>query len=124
MNNRQNLIIPRCTTLLMALILILSGFSTTLAANTSGFRYQTSHWTTVDINLAANDGLPLLLSFYSEGANGLRLLENVFTDNQGSFNSEMRLPAHLRQVVVVARGAERQDTFTLPIGDYGITYSE
>jgi hypothetical protein len=34
------------------------------------------------------------------------------------------LPAHLTQVVVVVRTADRQDTLTLPIGDHTIAYTE
>lgn len=114
----------RSSTLLLALLMLLGASSASLAANTSVFRYQTNQWTTVDITLAATDASPVLLSFYSEGTNGLRLLENAFTDSQGHFAAEMSLPAHLNQVVVVVRGSERQDTLTLPITDESIAYAE
>ena len=90
----------------------------------AGFHYDTSRLTAVDISLAAGDESPALLSFYSEGPNGLRLLENVFTDPQGSYYGEMRLPAHLDHVVVVVRTADRQDTLTLAIADQSIAYTE
>jgi lipopolysaccharide/colanic/teichoic acid biosynthesis glycosyltransferase len=113
--------------MLMALILSGGGYSATVAASTNdqtqnAFRYDTSHWTAVDITLAGTDGNPALLSFYSEGPNGLRLLENAFTDTQGRYSGDMRLPAHLSQVVVMVRTGDRQDTLTLPIVDESITY--
>jgi hypothetical protein len=127
MCNRHFFRTSRCYALLTALVLAGSGCGVTLSANANtsgGFSYETGHWTTVDIRLAGGDGRPALLSFYSEGANGLRLLENAFTDPQGLYAADMRLPAHLTQVVVVVRTADRQDTLTLPIGDHTITYAE
>jgi hypothetical protein len=127
MSNRHLLRTSRIYALLAALALAGAGFGVTqsASANTSGgFSYETGHWTTVDISLAGGDGSPALLSFYSEGANGLRLLENGFTDPQGLYAADLRLPAHLTQVVVVVRTADRQDTLTLPIGDHTIAYTE
>jgi hypothetical protein len=127
MSNRHLFRTSRIYALLAALALAGSGFGVTqsASANTSGgFSYETGHWTTVDISLAGGDGSPALLSFYSEGANGLRLLENAFTDPQGLYAADLRLPAHLTQVVVVVRTADRQDTLTLPIGDHTIAYTE
>jgi hypothetical protein len=127
MCNRHLVRTSRCYSLFAALMLAGFGGGVTLSAsaNTSDvFSYETGHWTTVDISLAGGDGTPALLSFYSNGANGLRLLENAFTDPQGLYSADMRLPAHLNQVVVVVRTADRQDTLTLPIGDHTITYVE
>jgi lipopolysaccharide/colanic/teichoic acid biosynthesis glycosyltransferase len=113
--------------MLTALILSGGGYSATVAASVNDqspniFRYDNSQWTAVDITLASTDGSPALLSFYSEGPNGLRLLENAFTDAQGHYVGDMRLPAHLNQVVVMMRTGDQQDTLTLPIVDESITY--
>ncbi len=108
--------------LLTTLLLTLTG-SALASASDAGFHYQSSHGTPVVIQLAS-DGQPALLSFYSEGGNGLRLLENVFTDDEGAFTGELRLPAHLQQVVMVIRGGERQDTLTLAVQDQTLGYTE
>lgn len=116
--------------LLIAAVLASGGYHTAIAASTdgiqvgAGFQYETSRTTSVTISLALPDGNPALLSFYSEGANGLRLLENAVTDAQGYYGGQLQLPAHLSQVVLVVRGAERQDSFTLPISAASITYAE
>jgi hypothetical protein len=89
-----------------------------------GFRYETGRWTEVDIALALNDGNPALLSIYSKGENGLRLLQNAFTDGQGRFVGELQLPAHIDEVVVVVRTADRQDTLDLIVGESLIAYAE
>ncbi|MFB1488646.1 MULTISPECIES: hypothetical protein [unclassified Thiocapsa] len=89
-----------------------------------GFRYETGRWTEVDIALALNDGNPALLSIYSKGANGLRLLQNAFTDAHGRFVGELQLPAHLDEVVVVVRTGDRQDTLDLIVGENLIAYAE
>ena len=127
MNNRHTPCSSRFGTLLAALMLAGLGFGFTPAANADlqgGFSYETGSWTTVDISLAGGDGSPALLTFYSEGANGLRLLENAFTDAQGHYAADMRLPAHLNRVVVAVRTAQRQDTLTLAIADHAIDYFE
>lgn len=127
MYNRQSFRTSLIYSILTALVLAVGSYSAAAAATsapTAEFRYDNSHTTAVDIALAATDGGPALLSFYSEGANGLRLLENAFTDAQGSYVGEMHLPAHLKQVVVVVRTAERQDTLTLLINNQAITYTE
>lgn len=115
----------------MLTVLIFSGggYSSTVSASLNGpaenvFSYNSSNLTAVDISLATPDGGPALLAFYSEGPNGLRLLENAFTDADGHFTGDLRLPAHLAQVVVVVRTGERQDTLTLPIADQSISYVE
>lgn len=90
----------------------------------TGFSYETGRWTEVDIALALNDGNPALLSIYSKGENGLRLLQNAFTDAQGRFVGELQLPAHLDEVVVVVRTADRQDTLDLVVGESLIAYAE
>ncbi len=115
----------------MLTVLIFSGggYSATVSASLAGppanvFSYDSSNLTEVDIALTASDDGPALLTFYSEGPNGLRLLENVFTDAQGRFTGDLRLPAHLEKVVVVVRAGERQDTITLPIADRSISYQE
>ncbi|WP_295433262.1 hypothetical protein [uncultured Thiodictyon sp.] len=113
--------------LLMALVLAAGAWNSAVSAATTdqaGFRYDTSRLTTVDIALAGSDGSPALLSFYSQGPNGLRLLENGFTDAAGNYAADMQLPAHLTQVVVVVRTPEREDTLTLAITDQAITYTE
>ena len=117
--------------LLMGAVLAGGGYCATAAAATmdglqvsTGFQYETSRSTPVDIALLLPDGNPALLSFYSEGSNGLQLLENAFTDSLGHYNGQLRLPVHLDHVVVFVRGAERQDTLTLPISADSITYAE
>ncbi len=115
----------------MLTVLIFSGggYSAMVSASLADppanvFSYDNSRVTTVDIALAGGDGTPALLSFYSAGPNGLRLLENGFTDAQGSYYGELRLPAHLTQVVVVVRTADREDTLTLAVNDQSIAYAE
>ncbi|WP_295391479.1 sugar transferase [uncultured Thiodictyon sp.] len=115
----------------MLTVLIFSGggYSATVSASLADpqanvFSYDNSRLVAADIALAATDGGPALLSFYSEGPNGLRLLENVFTDAQGRYTGDLRLPAHLEQIVVVVSTGERQDTLTLPIVDQSFTYVE
>ena len=110
--------------LLLALGLAGALGTTASATTTDAFTYDNSATTGVDIRLAGGDGTPALLSFYSEGANGLRLLENAFTDPSGHYAGDMRLPAHLTRVVVVIRDAGRQDTLTLPVSDQWIAYAE
>jgi hypothetical protein len=124
MFNRQSLRAAGFGSLLAVLVVTGTGIANTASASTGGFSYETAHWTTVDISLAGGDGSPALLSFYSQGDNGLRLLENAFTDANGHYTADMRLPAHLNQVVIMVRTAERQDTLTLPIDQQAITYVE
>ncbi|WP_295428358.1 hypothetical protein [uncultured Thiodictyon sp.] len=129
MSNRHPRLTSRVNAILTALVLAAGAWNVTVSAATSaqptaGFRYDTSRLTRVDVTLAGGDGSPALLSFYSRGDNGLRLLENNFTDAQGSYYGEMQLPAHLTQVVVVVRTAGREDTLTLAINDQSITYAE
>lgn len=126
---RHPILTSSVSAILMVLALAGGGYSAAVSATTSaqpavGFQYDTSRLTTVDIALAPGDGTPALLSVYSEGPNGLRLLENLFTDAQGSYYGEMRLPAHLDHVVVVVRTADRQDTLTLAIANQSIAYTE
>lgn len=107
--------------LLMAALLAGSGYRAALATD---FQYDMSRATAVDITVALPDGEPALLSFYSEGENGLRLLENAFTDSLGHYLGQLQLPAHLTQVVVIVRATDRQDMLTLPISADLITYAE
>jgi len=93
------------------------------SASTPDFHYQSRQATAVAIHLVS-DGQPALLSFYSDGANGLRLLENVFTDADGTYTGALHLPAHLQQLVMVIRGGERQDTLTLAVQDQALGYSD
>ena len=125
MINRQSLRTAGFGSLLAVLAVAGASDGTAASASTGGgFSYETGHWTAVDISLAGGDGSPALLSFYSQGDNGLRLLENAFTDPSGNYTADMRLPAHLNQVVVLVRTGERQDTLTLPIDHQAITYVE
>jgi hypothetical protein len=109
---------------LLLAVVVLAATSYHAAHANVGFRYDMSRATTVDIALALPDGNPALLSFYSEGKNGLQLLENAFTDTQGYYAGQLQLPSHLSQVVVVVRAAERQDTLTLSVNADVITYAE
>jgi hypothetical protein len=88
------------------------------------FRYETARLTPVEIKLALLDGNPASLSFYSQGENGLRLIETAFTDTLGHYLGQLQLPVHLSQVVVVVRAVNRQDTLTLPVNAGAITYAE
>ncbi len=108
--------------LLTALLLTLAGTAVAATSDT-GFRYQSSQGTAVAIHLAT-DGSPALISFYSEGPNGLRLLENVFTDADGAFTGELRLPAHLQQVAMVIRTEDREGTLILTMTDQPLGYTE
>jgi hypothetical protein len=88
------------------------------------FRYETARLTPVEIKLALLDGNPASLSFYSQGENGLRLIETTFTDSLGYYLGELQLPVHLSQVVVIVRAANRQDSLALPISAGAITFAE
>lgn len=90
----------------------------------AGFSYQTGHLTTIDIALTPSDGSPALVSVYSKGDNGLRLLHNAFTDADGRYTGELQVPAHLDRVVVVIRSASRQDQIDLLVYDQAIAYAE
>jgi len=118
-------------TLLKALLLAGVTHGAALSANTEiptdtdePFSYETSHTLPVDIALANSGNQPMLLSFYSKGENGLRLLENLFTDAQGHFVGQMRLPIHLQQVTLVVRGVKRQSTLVLGLNGDSITYAD
>ena len=105
----------------------LGGYSAGASANTAetgAFKYDTSRTTAVEIALADTAGQPALLSFYSQGPNGLRLLENTFTGAGGDYSGVLRLPAHLNTVVRVMRTADRQKTLTLSVFDDSIVYAE
>ena len=120
----------RTNAVLMALLLAGGGYSAGVSADTdemqvpSGFRYATDRWVSANIKLAAPDRRSILLSFYSEGTNGLRLLENGFTDTTGRYTGQLHLPAHLTQVKMVVRGAMRQSTLVLPISADSVNYVE
>ena len=106
------------------LLLAISAFSSGTQADTSGvFRYDTARLLPVDIQLVVPDGETVLLSFYSKGDNGLRLLENDFTDAQGYYGGELQLPIHLNEVTLVVKSANRQDTYTLAVNNM-VTYTE
>jgi hypothetical protein len=105
----------------------LGGYSVGASASTAetgAFKYDTARTTAVEIALADTAGQPALLSFYSQGPNGLRLLENAFTGAGGDYSGELRLPAHLNAVVLVMRTADRQKTLTLSIFEDSIVYAE
>ena len=89
-----------------------------------GFSYETGHLTRIDINLGQPQAAPALLSLYSKGPSGLRLLQNGFTDAHGRYQHELQVPAHLDEVVVVVRSAERQDRLELKITNQLIAYAE
>lgn len=105
-------------------ILVISICSHAAWGGSSDVSYDTGNVTNVDISLANPDQQTALLSFYSEGENGLRLLENSFTDNQGHFGGQLQLPMHLTQIVMIVRTNDRQTTLTLPINNNAISYSE
>jgi hypothetical protein len=118
-------------TLLKALLLVGVTHGAALSANTEvpadadePFSYETSHTLPVDISLANSGNKPMLLSFYSKGQNGLRLLENLFTDAQGHYVGQLRLPIHLQQVTLVVRGVRRQSTLVLGLNGDSITYAD
>lgn len=106
------------------LIMLLIAFSAYSKASLADFRYETNRILPVDISLVVPAGETALLNFYSKGENGLRLLENDFTDAQGHYVGELQLPMHLNEVTLVVRTADRQDTYTLAIDNNMITYSE
>lgn len=110
---------------LMMLLLAISAYSSEIQADTASgiFRYDTARLLPVDIQLVVPDGQTVLLSFYSKGDNGLRLLENDFTDAQGYYGGELQLPIHLNEVTLVVKSANRQDTYTLAVNNM-VTYTE
>jgi len=115
----------KITHTLRTLALLVMSFGSHLAWGSSAdVSYDTGHLTAVDITLANPDQQPALLSFYSEGENGLRLLENSFTDTQGHFGGQLLLPMHLTQIVMVVRTNDRQSTLTLPVNGDAISFSE
>jgi hypothetical protein len=126
MSNRQS-IRSAAIALLTVAGMSLGGYTASASANaapTETFRYDTARTTAVEIALADTAGQPALLSFYSQGPNGLRLLENAFTGAGGDYSGELRLPAHLNAVVLVMRTADRQKTLTLSIFEDSIVYAE
>lgn len=129
MYNRSSLI-SLANIALTLVALVGTAVSTTVSADTdelqptAEFSFETSRSTEVDIALASTGGERALISIYSEGDNGLRLLQNAFTDVQGRFVGDMQLPAHLDRVVVVVRTSERQDTLDLRVGNQLIAYAE
>jgi hypothetical protein len=103
----------------------------TVSANTEAlvdddelFSYATGRALPVSIQLSGSGNKPMLLSFYSKGKNGQRLLENVFTNSQGRYQGQLLLPIHLRQVDLVVRGVKRQKTLTLGVVNDKITYKD
>jgi hypothetical protein len=95
-----------------------------LADASPTFNYETSHKVTVDLTFANVESQSLLLSFYSKGENGVRLLENAFTDAQGHYEGDLLLPMHVEEIDVVVRGADRQDTYTLSVNGDRISHAE
>jgi hypothetical protein len=119
------------TSIGLALLTLSTGlFSASTLADTGDlqpspvFSYETGHMTSVEIALTGTGGAPALISLYSKGHNGLRLLQNGFTDHQGRYSSELQLPAHLDRVVLVIRSAERQDSRDIAIGNQMIAYAD
>lgn len=116
--------------LLSAVLLNLMGTGWALSAESApplsvtGYGYATSRAVPVDITVTVSDNRPALLSFYSEGNNGPRLLESVLTDTVGHYVGKLRLPAHLTQVLVVIRTAEQKSSINLPISNDAISYTE
>jgi hypothetical protein len=118
-------------TFLKALLLAGITHGATVAANTEApadddepFSYATGRPLSVKIQLSGSDNQPMLLSFYTKGQNGQRLLENVFTDAQGRYEGQLLLPIHLRQVDLVVRGVKRQNTLTLGVVNDKISYKD
>lgn len=130
MHKRRSPLMSFSTMGLALITLTLGLFGTAALADTTeiepsaGFSYETGSMTTVDIALSATGGSPALVSLYSKGQNGLRLLQNGFTDTQGRYTGDLQLPAHLEQVVLVVRTAERQDTIDLAIRGQLIAYAD
>jgi hypothetical protein len=89
------------------ILLAISGFSLSVSADDAGFSYKNSRQVPVNIDLNLPAGQAALLSFYSKGENGLRLLENDFTDSRGVYAGEMQLPIHLNEVDVYIRSGDR-----------------
>ena len=115
--------------LLSAVLLNSMGTGWALSAESAplsvpGYGYATSRAVPVDITVTVSDNRPALLSFYSEGNNGPRLLESVLTDTGGHYVGKLRLPAHLTQVLVVIRTAEQKSSINLPISNDAISYTE
>ncbi|MFI3197970.1 MAG: hypothetical protein QX196_06570 [Methylococcaceae bacterium] len=109
---------------LMMILIATSAYSSGIQADTSGiFRYDTARMLPVDIQLVVPDGQTVLLSFYTKGDNGLRLLENDFTDSQGYYGGELQLPIHLSEVTLVVKSENRQDTYILAVNNT-IAYAE
>ena len=110
---------------LQTLTLLVMSFGSHVAwGGSADVSYDTGHLTTVDITVANPDQQPALLSFYSNGENGLRLLENSFTDHLGHYGGQLLLPMHLTQIVMVVRTNDRQSTLTLPVNGDAISFSE
>ena len=115
--------------LLCAILLGMVGIESAMSAEATpptspGFAYATSRGLPVDITVSVTDNRPALLSFYSEGNNGPRLLESVLTDNGGHYAGKLRAPAHLTQVLLVIRTAEGKTSVNLPISNDTIHYPE
>jgi len=115
--------------LLSAVLLSAMGTGWALSAESAppsvpGYSHATSRALPVDITVSVTDNRPALLSFYSEGNNGPRLLESVLTDNGGHYAGKLRAPAHLTQVLLVIRTAEGKTSVNLPTSNGTINYAE
>ncbi|MDD5272140.1 MAG: hypothetical protein PHU14_05420 [Methylovulum sp.] len=67
------------------------------------FTYNTRQTVTVDIQVNTPTGEATGLSFYSKGADGLRLLDSRTLDGNGSYQGKLMVPAYLKTIVVRSR---------------------
>lgn len=130
MATRRPLLMSITSFILKLLSLASGAYTTAVSADihhvrpAPGFSYHTGRITTLDLSLADTGGAPALLSIYTKGTHGLRLLHNALTDAHGHYVGDLRLPAHIDEVVVVVRAGGRQETLTLPVEDQHIVYAE
>jgi len=97
------------TNLLNGLILLSSLASGAVFADMNSlnvgdsFAYKTQKTVAVDIQINTGANEESGLSFYSQGAGGLRLLDSRMVDSSGHYSGKLRIPASLKTIVVRSR---------------------
>jgi hypothetical protein len=97
------------TNLLNGLILLSSLASGAVFADMNSlnvgdsFAYKTQKTVAVDIQINTGANEESGLSFYSQGAGGLRLLDSRMVDSSGHYSGKLRIPTSLKTIVVRSR---------------------
>lgn len=82
------------------------------------FNYKTRKAINVDIQVNTPTGEMTGLSFYSQGVDGLRLLDTRTVDGSGHFQGKLLIPAYLNTVVVKSRWLDNFQKISVNVGNY------